>query len=185
MERIIDPRGKQSGSQLTLAKRSSLEELAGGRILLFDNKKLHNCNYYAFYDRARERFEELGVQPGDIIEVSETLRGKDAAGLRELAESLLEMKPTAALAAFGDLGMSSATALFTARLEELGVPTVCITAEPGTALAKNAAFRRAGRLCICSVDVYQFSTEEEVRAEFDRSWNYILGALTAQGSPIR
>ena len=44
---------------------------------------------------------------------------------------------------------------------------------------------RAGELCLCSVDIYQASTVEEVSGEVDKKWDYILAALTSNGSKLK
>ena len=47
----------------------------------------------------------------------------------------------------------------------------------------GVAFYRAGRLCLCKIDIYQASTEE-VRAQIDLKWDYIIDSLTATGEKL-
>ena len=46
------------------------------------------------------------------------------------------------------------------------------------------AFYRAGHLCLCKIDIYQASTPEEIAAEIDKKWDYILSSLTATGDEL-
>ena len=66
------------------------------------------------------------------MEYTETVRGKNQEKLYEYAAMLAEEKPTAAIVAFGDMGTSSSTTVVAIALEKLGIPTVYMTAPPGT-----------------------------------------------------
>ena len=113
------------------------------------------------------------------MEYTETVRGKNADKLMEYAKMLAEEKPAAAIVAFGDMGTSSSTTVLTIALEKIGIPAVYMTAPPGTGITEGVGVYRAGELCMASVDIYQASTVEEVAAEVDRKWDYILAALTS------
>lgn len=180
---ILDPRGIQKRPVIKLAKRPSLKELQAGKILFYNNTKLGFCNYYTVFDRIREHLLALGVT--DFVEYTETVRGKDAAALAGYAAKLAEEKPTAAIVAFGDMGTSSSTTVLAIELEKLGIPTVYMTAPPGTAITQGVAFYRAGNLCMASVDIYQASTVEEIAAEVDRVWHYLIDSLTANGKELK
>jgi hypothetical protein len=97
---------------------------------------------------------------------------------------LAKEKPTAAIVAFGDMGTSSSTTVATIELEKLGIPCVYMTAPPGSAITEGVGLYRAGNLCLCSVDIYQASTVEEVAAEVDRQWDYIIRSLTSNGPEL-
>lgn len=161
---LLDPRGFQEREVITLAKRVSLEELRSGKVLFYNNTKLGFCNYYTVFDRIKEHLEELGVT--NFVEYTETVRGKDAKKLAEYAAMLAEEKPSAAIVAFGDMGTSSSTTVVAIELEKLGIPTVYMTAPPGSAITEGVGVYRAGHLCLCSVDIYQASTVEEVAARW-------------------
>lgn len=180
---ILDPRGVQDRPVIQLAKRPNLETLRQGKILFYNNTKLGFCNYYTVFDRIREHFKELGIT--NFVEYTETVRGKDANGLADYAKLLAQEKPTAAIVAFGDMGTSSSTTVLTIELEKLGIPTVYMTAPPGTGITQGVGFYRAGNLCMASVDVYQASTVEEISDEIDRVWNYIIRSLTCNGEELR
>ncbi len=181
---ILDPRGIQERTMIQLAKRPSLEELKTGKILFYNNTKLGFCNYYTVFDRIKEHLEEIGCNPDNWVEYTETVRGKDAAMLGEYAAMLAKEKPVAAIVAFGDMGTSSSTTVLTIALENLGIPCVYMTAPPGTGITEGVGLYRAGHLCLCSVDIMQASTVEEVAAEVDKQWDYILASLTTNGEEL-
>ncbi|POP33730.1 hypothetical protein C3B58_06080 [Lactonifactor longoviformis] len=179
---ILDPRGYQERRKITLAPRVSLEELKTGKILFYNNTKLGFCNYYTVFDRIKEHLRELGIE--NFVEYTETVRGKDAGKLKEYAQMLAKEKPSAAIVAFGDMGTSSSTTVLSIALEELGIPTVYMTAPPGTGITEGVGVYRAGHLCLCSVDIYQASTVEEIEAEVDKKWDYIIRSLTTNGKEL-
>ena len=179
---ILDPRGYQVRKKIKLAERVSLDELKKGKILFYDNTKLSFVNYHMVFDRIKEKFNEIGIN--NFVDYCETVRGKDANDLFEYAKMLAEEKPDAAVVAFGDMGTSSSTTVLSIALEELGVPTVYMTAPPGTGITEGVGKYRAGHLCLCSLDVYQASTVEEVAAEVDKKWDYIVDSLTTNGDKL-
>jgi hypothetical protein len=179
---LLDPRGYQDRTIIKLAERVSIEDLKKGKILFYNNTKLGFCNYYTVFDRIKEKFISLGIS--NFVEYTETVRGKDAAKLAEYAKMLAQEKPTAAIVAFGDMGTSSSTTVVTIELEKLGIPSVYMTAPPGSAITEGVGVYRAGRLCLCSVDIYQASTVEEVAAQVDLKWDYIFKSLTARGTEL-
>jgi len=181
---LLDPRGFQDRTLITLAKRPSLEELKTGKILFYNNTKLGFCNYYTVFDRIKEHLREIGCDDSKWVEYTETVRGKNAEKLGEYAAMLAEEKPVAAIVAFGDMGTSSSTTVLTIALEKLGIPAVYMTAPPGTAITEGVGAYRAGQLCLCSVDIFQASTVEEVAAQVDLKWDYILKALTTNGEEL-
>ena len=185
LEPLLDPRGYQERPMLELAKRPTLEELKRGKILFYNNTKLGFCNYYTVFDRIKEHLREIGCDEANWVEYTETVRGKNADKLMEYAKMLAEEKPVAAIVAFGDMGTSSSTTVLTIALEKIGIPAVYMTAPPGTAITEGVGVYRAGELCMASVDIYQASTVEEVAAEVDRKWDYILAALTSNGEALK
>ncbi|MGO5023976.1 UGSC family (seleno)protein [Lawsonibacter sp. LCP25S3_G6] len=181
---LLDPRGYQEREIIQLAKRPSLDELKNGKILFYNNTKLGFCNYYTVFDRIKERLREIGCDDTKWVEYTETVRGKNADKLMEYAKMLAEEKPVAAIVAFGDMGTSSSTTVLTIALEKIGIPAVYMTAPPGTAITEGVGVYRAGNLCLCSVDIYQASTVEEVAAQVDLKWDYILKSLTSNGEEL-
>ncbi|TQI67006.1 hypothetical protein [Clostridium sp. KNHs216] len=179
---LLDPRGIQKRTVIKLAHRPTIEELGKGKILFYNNTKLGFCNYYTVFDRIKEHFTELGIT--NWVEYTETVRGKDAAMLEDYAVMLSKEKPAAAIVAFGDMGTSSSTTVIAIELEKQGIPTVYMTAPPGTGITEGVGLYRAGNLCMCSVDVMQASTVEEIAEQVDRKWDYILGSLTENGEKL-
>lgn len=182
LNQILDPRGYQKRETIQLATRVSLDELKKGKILFYNNTKLGFCNYYTVFDRIKERLTEAGIT--NFVEYTETVRGKDAGMLGEYAAMMAEEKPVAAIVAFGDMGTSSSTTVLSIALEKLGIPTVYMTAPPGTGITEGVGLYRAGHLCLCSVDIFQASTVEEIEAEVDKKWDYIIGSLTENGGKL-
>lgn len=182
VNKILDPRGIQERPRIRLAKRPTLDELRRGKILFYNNTKLGFCNYYTVFDRIKEHLTELGIT--NFVEYTETVRGKNQEKLYDYAAMLAEEKPTAAIVAFGDMGTSSSTTVVAIALEKLGIPTVYMTAPPGSAITEGVAVYRAGHLCLCSVDIYQGSTVEEVAEQVDLKWDYIISCLTANGDEL-
>jgi hypothetical protein len=182
LNELLDPRGFQERKEIKLAPRVTLDDLRKGKILFYNNTKLGFCNYMTVFDRIKERFAEKGVT--NYVEYRETVRGKDAKKLAEYAAMLAKEKPTAAVVAFGDMGTSSSTTVLTIELEKLGIPTVYMTAPPGSGITEGVGVYRAGHLCLCSVDIYQASTVEEVAAQVDLKWDYIIDSLTATGNKL-
>lgn len=181
---LLDPRGYQDREVIQLAPRPSLDELKKGKILFYNNTKLGFCNYYTVFDRIKERLREIGCDDTKWVEYTETVRGKNADKLMEYAKMLAQEKPVAAIVAFGDMGTSSSTTVLTIALEKIGIPAVYMTAPPGSAITEGVGVYRAGQLCLCSVDIYQASTVEEVAAQVDLKWDYILKSLTSNGEEL-
>ena len=173
---VLDPRGIQDRPLLKLAHRASVEQLRNGRVLFYDNTKLSFCEYGTVFSRIKDKLVGAGIS--NFVEYRETVRGKSTEQLRAYAAMMAKEKPTAAIVALGDMGTSAATTIVTIALEECGIPTLYVTAPPGSHLVKAVAFYRAGQLCLTSLDIYQGSTAAEIAAEVDKNWSAILDALT-------
>lgn len=182
LNKIIDPRGKQNRSPLKLAKRPTIDVLRKGPILFYDNTKLAFCNYMETFTRLKERLREEGIS--NFVDYVETVRGKSTQDQKDYAAFMAKKEPVAAFVAMGDMGTSSATTIVAIALEELGIPTLYFTAPPGTDLVRAVANYRAGHLCITSVDIYQASSVEEVRAEVDKQWREIMDAVLLNGEEL-
>ena len=179
---IMDPRGRQQRPLLELAPRVTVDDLKQGKILFYNNTKLDFCYYNEVFVRIKQNFASMGIR--EYVDYKETVRGKDTKALEAYAAMLAKEKPTAAVVALGDMGTSPATTIVTIALEKLGIPSVYITAPPGGELVEGVAFYRAGHLCLCKIDIYQASTPEEIAAEIDRKWDYIISSLTATGDGL-
>ncbi len=182
IEPVLDPRGIQKRHKVKLAPRPTLEQLRQGPVLFYDNTKLSFRNCGEIFLRIKENFVKEGIV--NFIDFRETVRGKTNQELKDYAARLAEAKPVAAILALGDVGVSPATTIVTIALEELGIPSVYITAPPGTDLAKAVAFYRAGQLCFCPIDIYQGSTIGDIHQEIDGQMSCILESLTLPSERI-
>lgn len=179
---ILDPRGVQKRPLLTLAPRTTLEGLRKGPIVFYDNTKLGFCNYMEIHRRIKANFAKNGIT--NIINFRETVRGKSTQDLRDYARKLADVKPVAAILALGDVGTSPATTILTIAMEELGIPSVYITAPPGSDLVKGVVFYRAGQLCLCPFDIYQGSSIQEIAEKVDIMMPVIYDSLTLPDGQI-
>ena len=178
MNTVLDPRGTQERPKLKLAPRASLSGLRKGPVLIYDNTKFGFVNYMEVVHRIKANFAKNGIT--NVVEYRETVRGKTNQMLIDFAKWLVDKyRPVAVILGLGDMGTSPATAIITIALEELGVPSLYITAPPGTDLVKGVAFYRAGHLCQTSIDMYQGNTIEEIDAKVDEAMPGIYEALTA------
>lgn len=176
IEHIVDPRGKQEKVILSLAPRPKLEELTEGPILFYNNTKLEFCNYTEIFPTIKKHMREKGIT--NFVDVRETVRGKTTEDLRRTAIELANKKIKVAVVALADMGTTPATVILTIELEKAGIPSVLITAPPGAQLAEAVTFYRAGRLCLCPVDIYQASSKDEVVSEVKKQMDCILNSLT-------
>lgn len=179
---IVDPRGLQERPVIKLAKRVSMDQLRQGKVLFYNNTKLDFCNYGETFARIKKHFQDAGIR--NFIDFKETVRGKNTRNLQDYAAMMAKTKPTAAVVALGDMGTTPATTIVSIALEELGIPTVYITASPGAELAQAVAFYRAGHLCMCPIDIYQGSTKDEVAAEIDKQIKFVFNSLTLPADQI-
>ena len=149
---LLDPRGYQERPVIELSKRPSLEELKTARILFYNNTKLGFCNYYTVFTRIKERLREIGCDDSNWFEYVETVRGKNAEKLGELAHRLVEeYKPDVCIVAFGDMGTSSSTTVlsgFGVNREITGTSTIERIISSAPALIGEARFSgRSAGLC--------------------------------------
>ena len=174
--KIIDPRGSQPRQFLELAKRPTLTELKKGKVIFYNNTKLYHNNYMTIFHHIKEKLLQEGVF--NVVEFSESPRGKTNQDLRDYAAKLAAEKPVAAIIAIGDIGVSPACTVIAIALEELGIPTLYITAPPGTDLVRAVAHYRAGQLCITSFeDLFPGNTVEEIENMIDERWSSMMDAL--------
>ena len=181
--KLIDPRGKQPRELLKLAKRPSLKELKEGKVIFYNNTKLYHNNYMTIFHYTKEKLAKDGI--ANLVEFAESPRGKTNQDLRDYAAKLAAENPVAAIVAIGDIGVSPACTVISIALEKLGVPTLYITAPPGTDLTRAVAHYRAGRLCITSFEyLFPGNTVEEIKAMIDEQWPSMMDALLLPPSEI-
>ena len=178
----MDPRGRQEREYLKLAVRPNMDRLRAGPVLFFDNTKLSFGNYATVFQRIKEVFRQKGID--NFIDHRETVRGKSTQELIDLAKRAAECQPVAAIIALGDMGVAPASTVLSIALEKSGIPSVLLTAHPGTALAKATAYYRAGKLCLCHLDLHQYSTAADISNQVDDLIPAILESMTLDVSRI-
>jgi hypothetical protein len=178
--RILDPRGRLTLRRISLAQRPDLAALRAGPVLFYDNLKMDVGHYGRLLPRVKHGLRRHGV--ARFIDHRETIRGKSAEGIAALASKLAAMRPAAAVIALADMGVSPAMVALTVALEEAGVPTVCITAPPGAALAAAHAHYRAGALCLVEADIVPASDAAVIEREADATAERIVSMLTSQSA---
>ena len=164
---VLDPRGRIEQPTLKLAKRISLKTLQKGPVLFYDNTKLGFCNYNEVFIAIKDFLRSKGVS--NFVDFRETVRGKTTKDLQNYAAKMAKTKPVAAVVALGDMGTTPATTIVTIALETLGIPSVYVTASPGAELAEAVAYYRAGKLCMCQIDIYQGSSRPKSARKSRRS----------------
>lgn len=177
---IFDPRGKNRFYELQLAPRASLQALRDGKVLFFDNTKLDFCHYREIFTRLETVLNEHGIYR--IEHVRQSVRGTMTEQIRELADNLVRKEVQAAVVALADMGTSVMTTILAIELEKRGIATLLIASPPGDNLAEHVAHYRAGKLCICRLDIYQASTVNDIRQQVDAQRAYVLEALTCTGN---
>jgi hypothetical protein len=179
---VLDPRGRVERRAQPLAPRPDAARLRRGPVLLYDNGKLAEGAYPAVFQRLRELLAGAGV--ADVIERREPIRGASVDELRERARALAATGAVAAVLALADVGVSPATARLTIALEAEGLPAVCLSADPGDALARAVAFYQAGALGLVRLDLVPDADDAAVRAATDRAWPAILEGLSSPAATL-
>lgn len=182
---LVDPRGAapQNGETISLAPRPTPDELTDASVLYFDNSKLNFANYMAVFDTIESAFAQRGIT--DITFVQELLRGTDSGDLATMAREFSEAGYDVAITSLGDMGMTVATSVLTAELEQVGIPSVEITSPPGSMLARAVVEMRDLPIHLCEIDIYQGSSEMAVKTATEGIIDDLLTALTSDEPPVR
>ena len=178
--RLLDPRGQLGLERVALAPRLTPDALAAGTVLFYDNLKMDVGQYGVLWPRIKDGLKQRGI--ARFADHRETIRGKSPADIAALARKLADMKPAAAVIALADMGVSPAMVALTILLEKAGIPTACLTAQPGSALAAAHAHYRAGALCLIDLDIFPASEAADVEREADACVERIVSALTQGAS---
>ena len=180
--RLLDPRGRPTNVRLKLAPRPAAFALAAGSVLFYDNAKMDVGNYGLIFPRIKEGLQSRGI--ARFRDYCESIRGKTDADIKALAGKFHAMHVAAAIVGLADMGISPAMVALTIALEELGIPTVCLTAGPGSKLAVAYAHYRAGALCLVPFDIYQATDTRTVTALTDSCVDRVLAMLTRNGDAL-
>ena len=130
---LIDPRGQRERKVLRLAQRPTLENLSSGTLLFYDNTKMDVGHYGTLFKCLHAGLQRQGVVKRR--DHRETIRGKTAADINALARQFHAMNLAGAVIGLADMGVCPAMVALCIAMEELGIPTVCLTAGPGSRLA--------------------------------------------------
>lgn len=181
--KILDPRGKIEKKQLKLAQRKTIDHLKShGKILFYNNTKVEFCSYTTIIPTIKEQFEQIGIR--DFIDYRKTVRGLSSSQLACLAKELSLLRADAVVIALADMGVSPASTILAIELEKLGLPTVIITASPGAELAQATAYYQAGGLCLCKIDLYQGTSEENIQLQLRDAFPFILDSLSGNEDTV-
>ncbi|MFM2480940.1 hypothetical protein [Celerinatantimonas sp. YJH-8] len=164
--------------RLVLSSRPSLNSIRDGKLLFFDNTKLGFCHYRTIYTTLKYYLYQHSIVNLDYVRKS--VRGTMTEQMRDLARELSQKNYCGAILALADMGTSVMTTILAIELEKLGVPSVLISAPPGDKLAEHVAYYRAGNLCICHLDIFQASTDLQIKEQTLAHAQYILEALCSQ-----
>ena len=181
-DRVLDPRGKLRLMHIALAPRPSAAALASGTLLFYDNEKMDVGHYGLIYDWIKEGLRARGISR--FVDHRATIRGKTSADITVMARELSRLGASAAVIGLADMGVSPAMVALAVELERLGVPTVCLTARPGSRLAIAHAHYRAGSLCFLPFDIFPASDEAAVRREVDACVPRLISMLTTNGAEL-
>ena len=180
--RLLDPRGQLRLARITLARRPSRSALAAGTLLFYDNEKMDVGHYGLIYPRIKEGLRREGISA--FTDRRASIRGKTSAGIAAMARELSELGAAAAVIGLADMGVSPAMVALAVEMERLGLPTVCLTARPGSRLAIAHAHYRAGSLCLVPFDIFPASDEKTVNREIDACVSHLIAMLTTNGDAL-
>jgi hypothetical protein len=181
-EHVLDPRGNLELTRITLARRPDAAELTTGPLLFYDNEKMDVGHYSVIYARIKEGLRAKGIH--GFIDRRASIRGKTSADIASMAHELCATGARAAVIGLADMGVSPAMVALAVEMECLGLPTVCLTARPGSRLAIAHAHYRAGSLCLVDFDIYPASDEETVSREVDACIPRLISMLTASDAEL-
>jgi hypothetical protein len=181
-ERLLDPRGKLELTRIALAPRPDAAALAAGTVLFYDNEKMDVGHYGLIYTRLKAGLRGAGI--ARFCDRRASIRGKTNADIAAMARELCDLGACAAVIALADMGVSPAMVALAVEMERLGLPTVCLTARPGSRLAVAHAHYRAGSLCLVPFDLYPASDAEAVSRAVDASVSRVLAMLTTNGAAL-
>lgn len=180
--KLLDPRGRLVLERIALTPRPALHALQAGTVLFYDNEKMNVGHYGLIFERIKAGLRERGI--AHFHDRRAGIRGKTPADIAAMARDLRALNVTAAVIALADMGVSPAMVALTVEMEKLGIPTVCLTAEPGSQLCVAHAHYRAGALCLISFDIYPPSPADAVGAQAQACVPRIVSMLTSNGAAL-
>jgi hypothetical protein len=174
---IVDPRGEPRFAPIELAARPAHLDI--GRVLLFDNGKLHpsmgpfEAIFRALSSTLATRFGHLSV-----CTVRQDLMELDRPATTQLAAQLAADGWRGAVIALCDSGVTLSTILFAAELERAGVPTVTLCQQSALELAAMSAAHVAPGLPLVALPTPRSGTPAQVAAATAALFDDVVAALT-------
>jgi len=181
-ERLLDPRGKLRLTRVSLARRPDAAALAAGTLLFYDNEKMDVGRYSLIYAHLKQALQAHGIHR--FVDRRASIRGRTAADIAAMAQEWSDLGACAAVIALADMGVSPAMVALAVEMERRGLPTVCLTARPGSRLAAAHAHYRAGSLCLVAFDIFPASDEATVAREVNGCVPRLLAMLTTNDGPL-
>ena len=180
--RLLDPRGELVLARPSLAHRPDAATLAAGTLLFYDNTKLDVGHFGELLPTLKAGLRARGITR--FVDVRQTIRGTSGQDIDALARRFQALGVSAAVIALADMGVSPAMVALTVAMEALGLPTVCLTAGPGSRLARAHAHYRAGHLCLLPYDIHPGTSVDTITRLADDSVTRLVAMLTAQGDEL-
>ncbi len=180
--RLLDPRGALALTRLKLAARPDPAALAAGTVLFYDNAKMDVGHYGLIFERIKAGLQARGV--ARFCDHRESIRGKTGSDIAAIARRFCELDVTAAVIGLADMGVSPAMVTLAVEMEKLGIPTVCLTADPGAQLCVAHAHYRAGALCLVAFDIYPPSDADAVGSQAAACVPRIVAMLSTNGPAL-
>jgi hypothetical protein len=181
--RLLDPRGELVLARPALARRPDASALSAGTLLFYDNTKLDVGQFGLLLPTLKEGLAARGITR--FVDERLTIRGTSGNDLDAMSRRFQALGVCAAVIALADMGVSPAMVALTVAMERLGIATVCLTAGPGSRLARAHAHYRAGQLCLLPYDIHPGTPASTIRQLAQDSVGRLLDMLTAQGPELQ
>jgi hypothetical protein len=172
---VIDPRPPMPDYVGT--RTSSLRDLSGARVVLFDNGKL-GTGYgprRVIFDVVGERLRRRAPE-ADVTVVSHDLLLLGLAEIAELADDLASKGVDAVVLALVDAGVGMPTTVLAIELERRGIATCTICEGPGLGVAAAVA-RSAAWLALAQLPLLFGANDDDVRGYCEAVVDDVLDAL--------
>lgn len=179
---VVDPRIPAPLAPTPLADRAP--NLAGRRILLFDNGKL--APEYGPYRTVFEVVADALTAAGaDVAWHTDDLLLGGADRLTDVADDCVRQGLAGVVIGLGDWGVSQPMTLLATLLERRGIPTSSVTTEVGGRLMVATATLMAPGLPVTVVRALRSASREDMAAQAHALVDDIVGGLTGPPDALR
>lgn len=177
MTTVLDPRPPAVTTPLTPSRR--LDELAGRRVLLFDNGKLapEYGARRAIFDVLRDRLPAEAANLALDEQARDMLR-LDLDEIAELADAISATGVDAVVLALVDAGVGMPTTVLAVELERRGIATCTICEGPGLGVAAACAVSEAPFLPLVHLPILQGADRARIIDHTTDAIDAIVAALT-------